>query len=64
MTVSQDTLDLIAEIFANTERPDKVTLVLDSNSMSLVVTYEDLDAEYFNELTQEANRNNAVANLL
>lgn len=51
--ISQETLDVLGDIF--TERPDKITVTLDPVSRDITVVYEDLDEEWFKEL-QEAVR--------
>lgn len=41
---------VLADIFANSERPDKMTLELDPVSRTVRIVYEDLDDEWFKEL--------------
>lgn len=43
-------LEVLADIFANTERADKIGIVLDPVSRTVTVSYEDLDDEWFREL--------------
>jgi hypothetical protein len=50
--ITDDQLALLADIFGNTERPDKISLRLDPGSRSITVVYEDLDDEWFREMTQ------------
>lgn len=46
---------ILADIFANSERPDKITVRLDPVSRTVTVVYEDLDEEWFKELTDAGN---------
>lgn len=51
---TQQQLDILADIFGHTERPDKVTVRLDQVARTLTVVYEDLDEEWFQELVEAA----------
>ena len=42
---------VLADIFGNTERLDKITVRMDPVSRTVTVVYEDMDEEWFNELT-------------
>lgn len=52
--ITQDQLDLLAEIFSETERHDKICIKLDHVSRSITVTYDDLDDGWFNEFKDMA----------
>ncbi len=45
---------MLADIFSNTERPDKITVTLDYSSHSIKVEYDDLDEEWSKELRDAA----------
>jgi len=48
--VNSSIQNCLADIFENSERPDKMSISLDKVSRSITVTYEDLDDEWFGEL--------------
>ena len=48
-------LEMLVEIFSNTERPDKIKINLDRITRSISVTYENSDSEWFNELSVEVD---------
>ncbi len=48
--VNEDTQEILADIFKNSERPDKMRINLNKASRSITITYEDLDDEWFKEL--------------
>ena len=48
--VNEDVQEILADIFANSERPDKMKISMNKSTRSITVTYEDLDDEWFNEL--------------
>jgi hypothetical protein len=50
--ITQEQQELLAEIFSESERPDKMKLLFDRSSKSFAVIYEDLDEEWFGELAQ------------
>jgi hypothetical protein len=52
MTISQETLDAICEVLCNTKRPDKITVTADSVSRSIIVVYEDVDQQDYEEITE------------
>jgi hypothetical protein len=52
MTISQKTLDALCEALCNTERPDKITVTTDSVSRSVTIVYEDMDDDYYSEVTE------------
>jgi hypothetical protein len=55
MAVTTEQLALLAEIFYDTERSDKISLQIDSATRTIAVTYEDLDDGWFGELIMLAN---------
>jgi hypothetical protein len=50
--ITQEQQELLAEIFTESQRPDKMNLRFDRCSNSVTVTYEDLDEQWFHELIQ------------
>lgn len=48
--INKAQLEMLAEIFADTERTDKITLRIDHIGCNITVEYEDLDHEWFLEL--------------
>jgi hypothetical protein len=48
--ITEEQREILADIFVNTEAIASVTIALDTVSRSVVITYEDLDDEWFNEL--------------
>jgi hypothetical protein len=52
MTISQETLDLLCDIFCNSEAPDKITVTTDPVSKSITVVYEDMDQQWYEEITE------------
>lgn len=50
--ITNDQHELLKDIINNTETPYKLTLSLDHVSKSLTVQYEDLDEEWFRELSE------------
>ena len=52
MTISQETLDLLCDIFCNSEAPDKITVTTDPVSKSIIVVYEDMDQQWYEEITE------------
>jgi hypothetical protein len=52
MAISQETLDLLCEIFCNSEAPDKITVTTDPVSKSITVVYEDMDQQWYGEITE------------
>lgn len=50
--ISDEQLELLADIFGNTEAREKISVVLDPTSRSITVHYEDLDDEWFRELAE------------
>lgn len=58
--INADQLWTLADIFSNTERLDKVSVTLSETTRNLVVEYEDLDDEWFKELTAAGNKTGAT----
>ena len=58
--INADQLWILADIFCNTERLDKVSVTLSETTRNLVVEYEDLDDEWFKELTAAENKTGAT----
>ncbi len=52
MAISQETLDAICEILCNSEAPDKITVTADPVSKSITVVYEDMDQQWYEEITE------------
>lgn len=52
MTISHETLDILADIFLNTERPDKITVTTDPVSKSVTIVYEDMDDDFYSEVVK------------
>lgn len=48
--INEDIQEILADIFENSERPDKITIECDKSSHSITIVYEDLDEEWFKEL--------------
>ena len=48
--VNEDVQEILADIFENSERPDKMKISLDTDTNSITIIYEDLDDEWFKEL--------------
>lgn len=48
----EEVLSVLADIFSNTERPDKITVSIDEVTRDIVVKYEHLDSEWFRELRE------------
>jgi hypothetical protein len=44
-------LGILADVFSNTERPDKISVTLAKTTRDLIVEYRDLDDEWFKELS-------------
>jgi hypothetical protein len=53
--ITPEQLEILADIFSNTDEVSKITLKLDPVSRSIVVSYEDLDDEWFRELTESTD---------
>jgi len=51
-TPQEEILVILAEIFSESERPDKISVKLDSVSKSMTVTYVGLDEDWFDELSE------------
>lgn len=50
--VNQDTQEILADIFANSERPDKMWIHCDKTTRSIVITYSNIDEQWLNELLE------------
>lgn len=50
MSVTNDQLEMLAEIFSETDRADKISLHCDPVTKTVTVRYEDLDDGWFNDL--------------
>ena len=48
--VNEDVQEILADIFTNSERPDKMKISVDKSTRSITVIYEDLDDEWLKEL--------------
>ena len=48
--IKPEQLEVLADIFGNTERPDKITVELNQSTRSLTVHYDDLDEEWFRDM--------------
>jgi len=44
--------EVLADIFTNSERPDKMSITLEPASRTVKVTYEGMDEEWFKELVE------------
>lgn len=49
--ITKEQQETLADIFANSERPDKMTIERDPISRTVTITYEDMDEQWFEELT-------------
>lgn len=49
MPITKDQQEILAEIFSESERPDKMSIKLNADR-SIIIVYDDLDDEWFNEL--------------
>ena len=47
--------EVLADIFAHSERPDKMTVALNSRTRNVIFVYEDLDDEWFKELANASH---------
>lgn len=54
--ISDKTQETLADIFANSERPDKISFRIDRTENRLVVEYEDIDEEWINELLSDTKQ--------
>ena len=52
MAIPQETLYILADIFSNTERPDKITVTTDPMSRSVIIVYEDMDDDSYSEVAE------------
>lgn len=50
MSVTNDQLEVLAEIFSETDRADKISLHCDPATRTVTIRYEDLDDGWFNDL--------------
>ena len=50
--ISKEQHEILADIFNNSERPDKMTLRLDPISRTMFIEYSDLDFDWFRELSE------------
>lgn len=50
--VNSDIQEILAEIFSESERPDKMKIELDPVTRRLIVVYEDIDNEWYNDLIE------------
>jgi hypothetical protein len=50
--IGEAALEVLGDIFSNTERTDKITVVLDEFTKEVRISYDDLDCEWFKELTE------------
>lgn len=50
MSVTNDQLEVLAEIFSETDRADKISLHCDPVTRTVTIRYEDLDDGWFNDL--------------
>jgi len=48
--VNEAMQEILADIFTNSERPDKMKISVDKETNSITVIYEDLDEEWLKEL--------------
>lgn len=44
--------EVLAGIFENSERPDKISIIADPVSRTVHITYEDMDEEWFKEIVE------------
>lgn len=44
--------ELLKDIINNTERPDKVSVMLDPVSRTMTIEYDDIDDEWFREMLE------------
>lgn len=49
-SVTIDQLEVLAEIFSETDRTDKISLHYDPVTRTVIIRYEDLDDGWFNDL--------------
>jgi len=56
MPITHEEHDLLKDIVNNTERPDKLTIALDHETRTMVVTYDNMDDEWFKEMAALAAR--------
>lgn len=50
MSVANDQLEVLAEIFSETDRADKISLHCDPATRTVTIRYEDLEDGWFNDL--------------
>ena len=43
--------EVLADIFENSERPDKIRITVNTETKNLTVVYENLDEEWFREIS-------------
>ena len=53
--INEDTQEILADIFENIERPDKIRISLEKDARTMTVVYEHLDCEWFKELSMVHN---------
>ena len=54
--INADQLECLADIFSNTDSVEDIDIKLDPVSRSITVHYEDLDDEWFKEITAAAGK--------
>lgn len=52
LAINKETQEILADIFENSERPDKIYLTVDATSKTITVVYENLDEEWFKEISE------------
>ncbi len=50
MKLTEDMRQVLVDILNNTERLDKISITADAVTRTIVVTWEDLDEEWFDEM--------------
>lgn len=52
--ITKDQQEILAEIFTESERPDKMDITFDAFTKTVTITYEDLDEEWWFDLTKKS----------
>ena len=52
MKIDKNVQMILADIFENSERPDKINISLNSVEKTITITYEHLDKEWYRELSE------------
>lgn len=58
--ITKEQQETLADIFANSERPDKMSIEFDAASRDITIRYENLDWQWFAELRAEADPGTTV----